>query len=135
MIVRQFGRFGVVGVVNTLVSLVVYSVLLATGTPYLLATAVAFAAGAVNGYVLNRRWTFRAQDSRRARALYVAVQLGGLLTPAGLVGLLVRDVGMMRIAAYPLATAPVTLATFAANRSWTFSQEAHRKLSESSVTF
>jgi hypothetical protein len=36
------------------------------------------AAGAVNGSVRNRRWKFAARDTTRARARYVAVQVGGL---------------------------------------------------------
>jgi hypothetical protein len=38
----------------------------------------ALAAGAVNGSVRNRRWKFAARDTTRARARYVAVQVGGL---------------------------------------------------------
>ena len=66
---RQLARFLLVGVGNTALSFVVYRLLLALETPYLLAAPLAFAAGAANGYVFNRRWTFGARDSTRARSL------------------------------------------------------------------
>jgi len=120
----QFGRFVCVGASNTLISFVVYALLLAASTPSPLAAAVAFAAGAVNGYVLNRRWTFAARDSCRARVAYVCVQAAGALAAGGLVWLLVHEAGADWIAAYAAAIPPVTVSTYLANRRWTF---AHRR--------
>jgi putative flippase GtrA len=119
----QFARFALVGATNTLVSLAAYSLLLSASTPYVLAAAVAFGAGAANGYVLNRRWTFAARDSRRARLAYVCVQAGGALTAGALVWLLVHEAGAERIAAYAAAIPPVTVSTFLANRLWTFADQ------------
>ena len=38
---------------------------------------LAFAVGALNGYIFNRRWTFAARDTTRARVLYVASRRSG----------------------------------------------------------
>jgi len=104
-LVDQLARFACVGLSNTFLSYVVYATLVALGSPYLAAGALAFAAGAVNGYRLNRRWTFRASDSLGPRVRYVAVQAAGLAATTGLLWLI------------------VTLATFAANKTWTFAGE------------
>jgi putative flippase GtrA len=133
-VIRQLARFGVVGIANTLISLAVYAVLLRLATPHLLAAGLAFAAGAVNGYVLNRRWTFGAVVSGRARTAYVVVQLGGLLALTTLVRLLADDAAIGRVDAYLAAVPPVTLATFALNRVWTFSQRAHSRFTGRGVT-
>jgi putative flippase GtrA len=119
-LVAQFARFLVVGVSNTALSLIVYTALLAFGTPYWLSGAAAFAAGALNGYVLNRRWTFASPDSPAARARYLAVQLGGLGATTGLLWLLVSAAAVDRLGAYLFTIPTVTVATFLANRSWTF---------------
>jgi putative flippase GtrA len=108
-----------VGLSNTALSFVVYMALVAV-IPYSIAGALAFAAGAVNGYVLNRRWTFSAPDSNGARLRYLTVQLAGLGATAGVLRLLVSDAGVHRIWAYALAVPPVTAGTFLANRGWTF---------------
>jgi putative flippase GtrA len=51
----QLVRFLVVGVGNTVLSFVVYRLLLALGAWYVIAAPLAFAVGAVNGYIFNRR--------------------------------------------------------------------------------
>ena len=119
---RQFARFLVVGVGNTVVSFVAYRLLLAVGMPYAVAAPVSFAAGAVNGYVFNRRWTFAARDTARARVLYVCVQVFGALSMSALVVLLVRGAGLGRVGAYLVAIPPVTVCMFLANRLWTFGE-------------
>ena len=116
----QLGRFLVVGLSNTALSFVVYRLLLAIGAWYVLAAPIAFAAGALNGYVFNRRWTFAAPDTTRARVLYVMVQAAGALSTSLLVLFFVRAIGTGRVWAYLAAIPPVTLCMFAANRLWTF---------------
>ena len=105
---------------NTLLSFIAYRVLLLAGTPYVLAAFLGFPVGAVNGYVFNRRWTFTARDSTRARVLYVAVQVGGAVSISLLVFLFHRVAGADKIAAYLVAIPPVTICMFIANRIWTF---------------
>jgi len=117
---RQFARFLVVGVGNTLVSFVVYRLLLALALPYALAAPLSFAAGALNGYVLNVGWTFAARDSRRARVTYVGIQALGAVSLSLLVAFFVQAAGAGRVAAFALAIPPVTVCTFAANRVWAF---------------
>jgi putative flippase GtrA len=117
---RQFERFLLVGLVNTAISFVAYRLLLTLDTPYVLAAALAFAAGAVNGYVFNRWWTFRARDSPRARLLYIAVQAAGAISTSLLVLFFVSIVGTGKVGAYLVAIPPVTIFMFTANRIWTF---------------
>jgi putative flippase GtrA len=121
---RQFVRFCCVGLSNTALSYLVYTALVLAGAPYRLAGAVGFAAGAANGYVLNRRWTFASPDSTVARARYLAVQAGGLGATTGLLWLLVSAGGVDSLAAYALAIPGVTVGMFLANRSWTFAHTA-----------
>jgi putative flippase GtrA len=119
---RQLARFLVVGVGNTALSFVAYRLLLALGAWYVIAAPIAFAVGAVNGYIFNRRWTFAARDSMRARVFYVGFAALGALSSSLLVLFFVRSVGTGRVWAYVAAIPPVTLGMFAANRLWTFSE-------------
>lgn len=116
----QLGRFIAVGLMNTLISLVVYSLLLGIATPYVLAAPIAYGAGAVNGYVWSQRWTFRARDTARARVLYVCVQLSSALSTAVVVWFFVRVAGLGETVAFLVTIPVVTLCAFEANRRWTF---------------
>jgi putative flippase GtrA len=121
-IVGQFVKFGIVGVSNTVLSLVVYTVLLkGFGMWYLAASAIGFAVGTVNGFLLNRRWTFRGHvgDSLTPVRWFV-VQGFGLLANLGLVFVFVHDAGLDEILGQVCATAIVVVFTFLANRAWTF---------------
>ena len=120
MMLRQLVRFGIVGVGNTALSLTTYALLLELEIPYVAAAAIAFSAGAVNGYVLNRRWTFAARDAWRARVAYVAVQATGLLLNSCVLWLAVHEAGLGRLAGYLVVIPPVTIAMFLANRTWVF---------------
>jgi putative flippase GtrA len=116
----QLARYVTVGAANTAISFAAYALLIGVAVPSDAAAALAFAAGAVNGYVLNRRWTFAVPDSARARTAYVCVQAAGALASGVLVWALVHEAGAGRVGAYVAAVPPVTLATFLANRRWTF---------------
>lgn len=81
----QFARFGLVGALNTATSYLVIRLLAdAAGLP--VASAIGYAAGVAQSFLLNRFWTFRAaraQGRWAAEALrFLAVNLvcGGLFT-------------------------------------------------------
>jgi putative flippase GtrA len=122
----QLVRFVVVGAANTLLSIVVYRVLLGIGVWYVVAAPVAYVASLLNGYLLNRAWTFGARDSTRARVTYLGVQASGAILTSVLVLLLVDAAGLGELVAFIAAAVPVTLCTFAANRAWTFADPSSR---------
>jgi putative flippase GtrA len=119
-LVLQFAKFCLVGTSNTAISFGVYALLIWVGVFYWLAGAIAFAVGATNGYILNRRWTFASPDSSAARVRYLIVQLAGLGLTTLLLWLFVSSGTLGRIAAYAVTVPTVTIATFLANRAWVF---------------
>src|ERR1035441_10661462 len=118
----QFVKFGTVGVSNTLLTFAVYTLLLKVfGVWYLAASAIGFAVGATNGFLLNRRWTFREHVGDAFTPVRWAIVQGcGLGINEGLLYLLVHDGRVDKLLAQALATVVVTLSTFFANRAWTF---------------
>jgi putative flippase GtrA len=123
----QFVKFGIVGVSNTLLSLAIYAVLLKVfGVWYLAASAIGFTVGAVNGFVLNRRWTFEGHVGDALTPVRWGVVQGcGLLLNLGLVALCVEVADTDKLVGQALATAVVVVVTFAANRAWTFRGARH----------
>jgi putative flippase GtrA len=118
----QFVKFGIVGISNTLLTLAVYTLLLKVfGVWYLAASAIGFAVGAVNGFLLNRRWTFSGHVGDALTPVrWGVVQTCGLGINEGLLYLFVHDAHIDKLLAQLCATAVVTVTTFFANRAWTF---------------
>jgi len=83
LIVAQLVRYGAVGVSNTLIGFGVYALCLdLLAIHYEVSLAIAYVVGAINGYLLNRYWTFSAHDADHSTSgwRYAAVQVAAFLT-------------------------------------------------------
>lgn len=118
----QFAKFGLVGISNTLLFLLVYTLLFELlGVWYVGASAIGFAVGAVNGFLWNRAWTFKGHVGDALTPVrWFVVQGCGLLGNSALVYLFVDGAHMGKLGGQGLTIAIVTVLTFIANRSWTF---------------
>lgn len=121
-VVAQFLKFGAVGVINTLLTFVVFTILVqAFGVWYVAASAIGFLVGACNGFLINRSWTFRGHSGGSSAALRWAIVQGlGLLADLGLIYLFVNGASLPKLIGQALAIVLVVGATFFANRTWTF---------------
>jgi len=120
-VIAQLLKFGLVGVSNTAITFLIYTLLVKLGVWYLLASALGFGVGAINGYLLNRSWTFRGGATGAATAVrWIVVQSCGLLANLGLVYTFVDGAGLGKLPGQALATVLVVGLTFVANRQWTF---------------
>jgi putative flippase GtrA len=132
-LVAQFVKFGIVGVSNTLLTFVVYTLLLKVfGVWYLAASAIGFAVGAVNGFLLNRAWTFKGHEGDALTPVrWCVVQGCGLALDEGLLYMFVSSAGLDKLVAQAFATVIVVVLTFFANRAWTFKGHTPAVLVES----
>ncbi len=73
----QLVKFGLIGVSNTLLDLLVTFVLNAAFGIYYLAKIIGYACGIANSYFWNSRWTFREERRRDAREIisFIALNL------------------------------------------------------------
>jgi putative flippase GtrA len=118
----QFVKFGIVGISNTLLTFIVYTLLLKVfGVWYLAASAIGFTVGATNGFILNRRWTFADHVGDSLTPVRWAIVQGcGLGINELLLYLFVDGASLDKLLAQAFATAVVTVTTFFVNRAWTF---------------
>jgi putative flippase GtrA len=126
---RRFLRFALVGVSNGVVTVAIYSLLLAIGFAYPIAAVLGYVAGVVNGYTWNRIWTF---ETGRFHLLeffrYLTVQGFGLVLNLVLLYALIEGLGTAKSIAEVLSIIPVVLLTFTLNRRWTFHPKARSRL-------
>jgi putative flippase GtrA len=118
---RRVVKYGLVGVVNVALDFAIYALLVSLGLWYPLAKTLSLVVATANGYTLNRLWTFRAGDHRSSiLTKYVTVQALCLAANISLLVLLIEVGGLHKITAQAIALPIIALASFAAQRLWTF---------------
>lgn len=129
-LLTQFLKYGIVGVSNTLLTYVTFTFLAEVlGVYYLAASAIGFIVGAVNGFVLNSRWTFKEHAGDLLTPVrWTIVQGCGLLADLGLLYLFVHDLDVDKLIGQAFAIGIVVVATFFVNRTWTFRTEPATQL-------
>ncbi len=84
--IKQFIKFGLVGVSNTLISQIVYMICVALGAHYIVASVISFIISVLNAYVLQNIFVFKQDESLEKRVwwqvllkTYAAYAFTGLL--------------------------------------------------------
>jgi len=76
-ILKQAVKFGVVGIANTLLTLVIIWVMTKHfGCVELLANFVGYIIGLINSYIWNRKWTFRSKSDWKKSAIRFLIVFG-----------------------------------------------------------
>lgn len=124
-ILTQFIRFGLVGILNNLITLAVYYFVIAINRNYyLFGNMLGFLAGTLNAYILNSRVVFRRegkeQTNRTALGKTYATYTISLLISTGLLFLLINVFSFSEKIA-PLFALIVTVPfNFFMNRLWVY---------------
>ena len=126
--VRQFVKYGLVGASNTIVNFVVYSIGVTIGIHYLIALVLGYAVGALNSYLLNRHWTFRAGHIAHTTAgtRFALVTSAAIALNVALLYVLVHHAGIAKTPAQAILVLPILAVTFPINRWWSFAHPGGR---------
>jgi putative flippase GtrA len=127
--VRQFLKFGVVGVSGAIVSFVIFHALLHVHLDIKLAFSIGFIAGGVNNYFWNRNWTFRSKG-------HVGKELAQFLSVSGValvLGIIITAILDHLLPPFHLRNSLIWLCgtvggmgvNFFANKYWTFRHTHH----------
>jgi putative flippase GtrA len=124
--VRQFIKFGIVGVSSTVIDWGVYYLLKHLfpflAEYYLLAKMLSFLVAVANSFFWNRRWTFRSRSQQKAKEFsqFLFIYALSLAINAGIMKLVVGTFGMRDIFGLIAATGFTTFWNFFANKFWIF---------------
>lgn len=118
----QFVKFGLVGVSNTLITAGVIALLLeAFLLSDLQANLVGYAAGLVNSFVWNRRWTFRSKSKIKDTVLkFMLIFVVSYVVQWGVVSLLLRISNVEPYVCHLLGMVVYTVFNFLLNKFYTF---------------
>jgi dolichol-phosphate mannosyltransferase len=121
--VRQFAKFGIVGLSGALVNLAIFTALQrGTNLPVWVDFSIGFMAGGVSNYFLNRRWTFRStRHAGREGAQFLTVSFIALLAGNVVVDVMEKYLGIHHHhTVWLAATASGVFVNFFLNKYWTF---------------
>ena len=124
---KKFIKFGITGVMNTLVDFVVYSLLtFGLSVNLYLAQVVGYSCGMVNSYVVNRRWTFQTRNRFFGREMlwFIGVNLCVLGVSVLSMWVLTTQMGFGTILSKLCTTALTMVLGFILNRLLVFRSRA-----------
>ena len=119
---RRFLKFGITGVGNTLVDFFVFTVLSYIGVSPYLSQVVSYAAGMLNSYAVNRKWTFGSKDAFFGPQMrrFLLVNLSLLALSLLVLRIAMGVFGIGRLPAKLCTTAFTVIFGFLLNRLWVF---------------
>ncbi len=119
---KQFLRFCMIGVLNTAVDYAVFSIASLFSWNIYLAQTCGYAAGVLNSYTLNRRWTFSTEKGFFSRELtrFIAVNLVSYAASIGALWLLADVWGINKYFAKILLIGVTLVINYALSRLWVF---------------
>ncbi len=129
--ILQFSKFGIIGISNTAIDLVVYSALTRGisffGEHYLVAAFISFVVSGINGYYWSRKWTFKHHSGRVHKTttrqivkFYIASAIA-LVLNQGFLYLFIEYAEILSEVAKVLSGMSAGIVNFLLQKLWTFS--------------
>lgn len=122
----QFVKFGIVGISNTLIGYIVYSICVWIGIHYLLANLIGFIVSVLNAFYWSDRYVFKKQDGEQRNMwaslvkTILAYASTGIVLNSLLLWLFIDEMAMSEYIA-PLVILIITVPTnFLLNKYWSF---------------
>jgi putative flippase GtrA len=122
-VVRQFVKFGIVGVSSTAIDWGVFYLLSGlVGPYYLVAKALSFLVAVVNSFFWNRRWTFRSRSQEKTKEFgkFLFIYVLSMIINVGMMRLAVGSFHWRKIFGLIAATGFTMFWNFFANKFWIF---------------
>ena len=122
---QQFIKFGITGVINTLIYTGLYYLLLFLGVSHLIANVVAYFTASINGYMMSRGWVFKEVKATVKESVwkYYVVYGSSLILSEVLIYLFV-DVMLISDKIAPLLTLCFTIPyNFLFQKLWAFRKD------------
>ncbi|ACL74736.1 GtrA family protein [Ruminiclostridium cellulolyticum] len=122
-IMRQMVKYGLVGVINTIITMIVLFVLQnAFGVSYKLANGAGYVCGFINSFILNKFWTFKG-NQKSTLSQFIRFSLVFAVCYAmqlGFVVLLVEKMHIEKNISQLIGMVFYTLISFLLNKVFTF---------------
>lgn len=123
--IGKFIKFGLVGVLNTLINWIIFAVLNFVGVYYIIANVIAYVIATINSYTWNSRWVFKynGKDQKETTTKFIVLNLVGLALNTIILYLLVDLIGLNKLIALVITTVIVMIINYIVNKIWVFKEK------------
>lgn len=120
--VRQFIKFGFVGIINTAISLATYYICVPLGMNIYLANTLGFVISVINAYIWNAKWVFKGnrEGFKKTVVKFFATYISTYLLSLLLLYLFVDLGGINKYLAPIINTIITMFINFFISKFWTF---------------
>lgn len=115
-----FIKFCLIGVTNVVISYTIYYILLTSGVNYLLAIAIAYLIGILNGYIWSSKFVFNKNKSINNMMKFFIVYISALFINLGIMYICVDYYNINKLIAPIIAIGVGTIYNYTLNKVWTF---------------
>jgi putative flippase GtrA len=118
---KKLLKFSLIGLINTLITIISYIVLVKLGVNYILANCISYMIGLLNSYYWNKKWVFNYNEQHISVFVkFIIVNLFVLGINTLSIYLCVHNFGLNHYFAQLIATAIGMIFNFILNSKWTF---------------
>ncbi|PES69244.1 sugar translocase [Bacillus cereus] len=120
---EKFLKFGLVGIANTLITIISYVILVKLGMNYLAANTLSYSIGVANSYYWNKNWVFQSNGKDLSIFIkFLTVNLIVLAFNTLILFILVSKISINEFIAQIFAIGIGMMINFFLNKAWTFTQ-------------
>lgn len=118
----RFIKFGLVGILNTLINWILFIILNSLGLYYIISNIIAYSISTLNSYLWNSKWVFKySGDNLKETSLkFIILNIIGLILNTIILYLLVDIVGLHKLIALIITTGIVMILNYFINKVWVF---------------
>ena len=123
--IGKFVKFGLVGVLNTLINWIIFTMLNFMGVYYIIANVIAYVIATINSYTWNSRWVFKynGKDQKETTTKFILLNLAGLALNTMILYLLVDLIGLNKLISLVITTVIVMVINYIVNKIWVFKEK------------
>lgn len=118
----RFIKFGLIGVLNTLINWILFILLNSFGVYYIISNVIAYSISTLNSYLWNSKWVFKYNEDnvKETSFKFIVLNIIGLTLNTIILYLLVDIVGLNKLISLVITTGIVTILNYFINKLWVF---------------
>ena len=118
----RFIKFGLIGVLNTLINWILFILLNSFGVYYIISNVIAYSISTLNSYLWNSKWVFKYNEDnvKETSFKFIVLNIIGLTLNTIILYLLVDIIGLNKLISLVITTGIVMILNYFINKLWVF---------------